>query len=198
MMFFMQQVKECVGGLRLAWAVHEWEEQANRGRTEQQCWTDYLLIRIGLKTRDPYVVPYHLHLPTACRSAINTQTPIVLSAQALSSSMFLHHYVVCTNTNVLVLHRPPTKNKNQELQSCRSEMDSKSSSSHARPRLFAFLSLRRMTLSRVSLISCSLTSLWCSKVCSASTLGSVLKWKGSHSLAKKKETLPPRLSCYRK
>ena len=82
-MFFTQQVKDSSGGLRLLWAVHDWEEQGNRGRREQQCWTGCLLIRIGLEARDPYVVPYHSHLPTACRSAIYTQTPIVLSAQAL-------------------------------------------------------------------------------------------------------------------
>lgn len=53
--------------------------------------------------------------------------------------------------------------------------------------LFAFLSPRRVTFSRVSLVSCSLTSLWCSKVCSTSILGSVLKWKGSHHLPKRRK-----------
>lgn len=44
----------------------------------------------------------------------------------------------------------------------------------------------KWSLSRVSLISCSLTSLWCSEACSTSTLGAVLKWKGSHCPVKKK------------
>lgn len=53
--------------------------------------------------------------------------------------------------------------------------------------VFTFLTPRRMTLSTMSLISCSLKSLWCSKVCSAFTLTSELKWRGGLSPAKGKE-----------
>lgn len=148
--FFTKQVKESSGGVRGLGAIHEWEEQGNRGRTEQQRWAGRLLIRIGLVTRDPHSLPYHLHPPTACRSATYTQTPIVLSAQALKirSSMFLHRYVVPYKHE----HSMPSciaarPQKKTHTQNCSSEMDSWSSG-HARVAFFAFLSPRRMTLGR--------------------------------------------------
>lgn len=105
----------------------------------------------------------------------------VLNVPAPPHRLYKH---MCGITHKKKPHHP-------ELQkSCRSKMDSWSDS-HASAGLSAPLSARKMALSRVSLTSCSLTSLWCSNVCSASTLRGVLKWRRSHFPAKKKDNATP-------
>lgn len=139
MTFFTQQVKE-ISGLRLLWADYKWEKQGNRGRTEQQCWTGCLLIRIGLITRDPCVVPYHLHLPTACRSAIFTQTPTVIdTGSQIRSSIFLHLYLYKHKCGMhLCFNVRPQKNtsKAPELQEWNRLLEQQQQP--CRPRLFRF------------------------------------------------------------
>lgn len=93
------------------------------------------------------------------------------------SSMFLHHYSVCTNTNAAICtisFSPTKKLVIKALQNCSSGTDSRSSS-HDSASLFTLMSPRRMTVSRVSLTSCPPASPRCSTLCSTSPLGAVLK-----------------------
>lgn len=83
------------------------------------------------------------------------------------SSLFLHHYSVCTNTNAAIctISFSPTKKLIiQALQNCSRGTDSRNSS-HDSASLFTLMSPRRMTLSRVSVISCPPASPRCSTVC---------------------------------
>lgn len=101
--------------------------------------------------------------------------------QLVDQQFTQRHTPSCRHRHSSLMFLPPKTTTHPDLQMCASVMDSLRRS-HARPRLFFFFALcrrkRRTTLSRVSLVSHSSTSLRCSAVRSASTLGGELNWKG--------------------
>lgn len=140
-------------------------------------------------TQDPHLLPRYLHPPTACTSATYTKTPVVLSAQALRSSMFLHHYIVYKNTGTALSAHVHHCSVTKTILS-KAWMKWTSQAAAMTEQAFCFPVTKKNG-------SCSLTSLWCSNVCSTSSLDTVLKWKGSCS-PDKKETSLHLLGCYRK
>lgn len=148
-MFFTQQVKESSGGFRVLWAVHEWEEQGNRGWTEQQCWTGCLLIRIGLMTRDSYLLLVtctcpqlvdQLFAPRHLLFCQHRHTDPVFNAPAPLHCLYKNKCSMhcCSPTKTTLLRAPELQEENGLLEQrpCHSQAFS------------ALLSQRRMTHSR--------------------------------------------------
>lgn len=179
--FFTQQVKESSSRLRVLWAVLDGEEQGSRRWTEQQRGASRLHIRIVPMTVDPKLLQSHPRLPTACRSALYTKSPI-LQTLILNISASALQTCTCTHNHTTVYtHVPPLPTLTTLSRAAGLWWSPAAAMPH--PGFPPFLSPRRVTLRGTWVRSCSPALLWCSKVRLTSSLPG--QW------SKQEVTVPP-------